>query len=1558
MVASSQRPVVQLVLLILCIYIGLFHDYVNCWSIFGSTTEEDDNANLNADDSSNPTKANSRRSLSSFQKEYSHTIPKDQPITPRGRRDIEASVKAHMWPTTIFSPLCEAWAYLDAGESIGGKTKSQSSSSQNIETEGGGNDNNYSLAWRYLDILVEQGGIPTLDSWVIYDVDGNTKQFEWTFQNSTNIALDVASRAATKASGSDVSTSLDTNLLPMSLSLRAHSPHCEMHRSLARDAAISFGIYNVDKGVVGRPLPSAFIVLSRVGKDDSGVDIVLGTQLILDASLLSVAIDALKNSPEDDMKDMMENAVSKSILMQLPDETFHPKPYESVDDIVAILYGQVGTTAFAALYKSLKYSQINFVVRHMGYIRYEEKIQKNEDISLRATPTSLQGYGVRLDIRNLEYKAFDESSDDKDGDSELDVLDSEHHPDHPARNEYLGGVNLDTILGRLQDVNDDPLPSDLQSLQTALIHSHPTQLSSESIVPPAWQRRPLSLQAATVIALSSDPLETLKGVSQNLPSVAHSLANVKVPESFEALAEETSSLATKVGAVSPGWGDAAFGLYINSSPVDVERPSFNVFQLLDVLRAEDKRLRELEQKIRPTLKDSLSMLRGERNEPVDDLDALKAVRKIFDMGTEELVQMGKKGLFNDEDLVHEPDNESGLGEEESSSQERFRVDVGRGGKNAILYLNDIEKDPAFRSWPTSIQEMMYRSQFGGAPTVRRNLFTLLVVFDPTSGSSPATFNVIGQLLNSQFPLRLGVLIVNNEDVSKGGASAPESWNNGDRNFNARDAFLLLQHISKKYGGMAAISCLIQVSNDIAELGGGMSVKEYVGSHVSLMMDMGAISNGQNVQNEMEALLEQGNSDISKDINYEAAVQFAVDKLIQPGMSFLNGLPLPDDSNMEAFGAGVNEILSYENNSIMKLVMKGVITDTAPRSIYATVLKGDKVYKQFHPLLKESGAGQYTVVAPTSTWHSLILPTPAIVPLDYHKVDAIFVVEGVFDLDTDVGIEAASSFLKLMSAPPETWHDSKSTSVAFRILPSFGSLMPRSQVLASILCVASQFDLGDINKLMDALSRDETSYESVADVVASIGQIKDISTNVLQLMVDAAKEEHECPAATPHEEKNFYTANGRKYVPIGKDASITISDINMLINMEMDRTYAMTQLILPHLLSGSSEKGEASFGLVLHQAIGTSAAILNEMMSTSSSSSKIQDIATTFESLQSNDNPLYFNWNDDDSSASHLQVKVSVILDPLTEPTQRVAPLLLAIRDVLKLPLRMVIAPRKVVNNDVPLSSYYRFVADSTALPDSNPPTALFKNLPTNHVLTLRMDVPEIWDVQQARAIQDSDNLRCDPSTGCGDEGGGDQGGIEKATIEYGLKSLLFFGQCYDVKKSSPPNGLKLTLDRLATNDISTMSQTASAELQPDGTQLLTNSDQVIKSQDEHTDTLVMKTVGYWQLRANPGVWDLRIAENSRGAEIYNMVEGTVSKRGKIKLAKNTTSSYSKKLVMKDFTNQGRLLLVNRKKGYEDASLFSEEDDLAITQDKEQNETVHIFSLATGHAYERLLKIMM
>lgn len=1280
-------------------------------SLFSGGSSVDDDSKINAptqSESSGGRKDNSqRRLLASFETKFSHVLPGNQPVTPRGRRDIEVSLKSHQWPTTIFSPLCEAWSFLD--ESIG-KIKSSSLVSQ---------EHGVSPAWRYLDAFVEIGGIPSLDSWVYDENDGghdNSQQQRWTNENSTTLAIQMASHATTTTS--DNTVTLDQNLLPMSLALRAHSPHCEMHRSLARDAAITLGLY--DSSSRRSSLPAAFAIVSRVERNEANeTTMVLGTRVVVDASLLPIALEALK------FIERVENAEdeSSSLLLALPGEkTYHPTTSqgEDNDSIIVILYGHVGTTGFASLYQLLKDLHIKFVVRHMGYIPYEEETTMNTDgpSSRRATPTILQGYGVRLDIRNVEYKAFDDGSTDKtkDGDAEPDWNDIGHDPTQPARREYLAGVNLDTMLGRFENIDIGPLAPDMLALQTALIQSHPTQLRSESIVPPSWRRRSLSLQAAIVIANASDPLETLMGVSQNLPSVAHALSNIQVPESFEALSDEATSLATKVGAISPGWGDAAFGLFINSRLVDVERPSFNVFQLLGVLRKEASRLHDLEQNFKPVLSDHVAMWTGnEESKANAQWEALQAVRRIYDMGTEQLKKMGKRGTFGNSES-----DDDNVDEEQSSLPAKIRVDVGRGSRTAVLYLNDIEKDIEYRSWPRSVQEMLYRSQFGGAPTVRRNLFTMLVVIDPASRTidNPA-LGVVGQLLRGSFPLRLGVLFVNDDDVAHKSASSPEPWKGGDRMFHARDSLFIYRHISKRFGAMASISCFIQVMYNVNEKQVTSAI-EYVAIHLSFLVEMNVIEYGQSdrEQSEMLALLRDSEESTLNDITYESAVQFAVDKAIRPGMSFFNGLPLPDGSNSALFESGINEILQYEQRHIMGLIMTGVITDTAPRSIYAIVLKGDNLYKQYHPLLRD-GAGEY--MAMNSNWSSLILPKIGCLRED---LDAIFLVEGVFDLDSHAGVNSAVSFLDLIISSPASWHESKVISMAFRIIPSTTSLSPQSQVLASILCSSAQFELRDVRTIISLFQG--ITRKNVADAITSIEQ-SGINDNVIERMVAVAKDS-KCPSAktTKNGDKNFFLVNGRLYVP--DDLSISTSDISILVSMEIDRTHAMTKIVLPHLLAEVPEiDGQGC--LMLHQTIGTVAALLSEKMSSSSSTRERlpHDIMATFDFQSSETNPLYFSWNEGNTSARHLQVKVSVILDPLTEPTQRVAPLLLAIRDVLKLPLRLMIAPRTVVNNDVPLSSYYRFVADPSLFSDSNPPNALFQNLPTSHVLTLRVS-NRFWNI--------------------------------------------------------------------------------------------------------------------------------------------------------------------------------------------------------------------------------------
>ena len=326
--------------------------------------------------------------------------------------------------------------------------------------------------------------------------------------------------------------------------------------------------------------------------------------------------------------------------------------------------------------------------------------------------------------------------------------------------------------------------------------------------------------------------------------------------------------------------------------------------------------------------------------------------------------------------------------------------------------------------------------------------------------------------------------------------------------------------------------------------------------------------------------------------------------------------------------------------------------------------------------------------------------------------------------------------------------------------------------------------------------------------------------------------------------------------------------------------------------------------------------------------------------------------------------MTAIVDPATETAQRLAPLLQVIRDELKLPLMLVLAPKLILEGDakIPIASYYRFVADPHAFQlADNSPNAHFENLPISHTLTIRMDVPEPWDIQQAQSVQDTDNLRCSLQAGCSDASANRRSVSEVSTHEkrqltnvaYVLNHLLFFGQCYD-SRGSPPNGLQLTLSEYATSPPGSGNLKV-VGVEADGTAKVENDfegDDVL-----YSDTLVMKTVGYWQLRANPGVWDLSIDKTSRGPEIFDLVEGDV--RNGIPRVTGVLQGNTKRLTMSDFVTSSKLLMVQRKPGKEKESLFAPVEASAVSKGSDEEEdVVHVFSLATGHLYERFLKIMM
>lgn len=180
------------------------------------------------------------------------------------------------------------------------------------------------------------------------------------------------------------------------------------------------------------------------------------------------------------------------------------------------------------------------------------------------------------------------------------------------------------------------------------------------------------------------------------------------------------------------------------------------------------------------------------------------------------------------------------------------------------------------------------------------------------------------------------------------------------------------------------------------------------------------------------------------------------------------------------------------------------------------------------------------------------------------------------------------------------------------------------------------------------------------------------------------------------------------------------------------------------------------------------------------------------------------------------LSIFFVIDPMTVAGQRAVAVMRLIRDHLQLPFTLALVPLSQYES-FPLQNFYRFVLS----PGADAPSAVFEDLPRNHVLTVRPDVPESWNTQALIATQDIDNLRCD-AVSCGDSG------TKVSKVVYKLKNLLIAGQCFestDRGRSMPPNGLQLVLST-NTSGGSSLS----------------------------TDSMVMQNYGYFQFQASPGLW--------------------------------------------------------------------------------------------------------
>jgi UDP-glucose:glycoprotein glucosyltransferase len=331
----------------------------------------------------------------------------------------------------------------------------------------------------------------------------------------------------------------------------------------------------------------------------------------------------------------------------------------------------------------------------------------------------VQGYGVFLDIKNMEYRNAaenkkEEGEEEGEGEpsaaKESDEEDFVFDPD-----EEVEGVVFSTLQSRFPHLNRELKMAREELLARA-------EVSGDSSEMKMWKVLDLGLQTVQSItsaasASSSSPAEsvmTMNTLLHNFPKHASSLSSVRVHDELK----EAVMHYYRSGAMG---GIPVNSLFINGLRVDLSAATLNIFDVLSNIRQELK-------------------------------------------NSDYLTQKGVSADVKKELLRHAAGlSGEGGGNPAASREEQMldfvrsvkRVDVSKGGKHAIHFLNNLEKDAQYKRLPKSVNTLLQPSwQLTG---LARNIYTLVVVVNPVSVEGASMFFQLNQIYEQQYPVRIGVV---------------------------------------------------------------------------------------------------------------------------------------------------------------------------------------------------------------------------------------------------------------------------------------------------------------------------------------------------------------------------------------------------------------------------------------------------------------------------------------------------------------------------------------------------------------------------------------------------------------------------------------------------------------------------------------------------------------------------------------------------------------------------------------------------------------------------------
>ncbi|XP_009780014.1 UDP-glucose:glycoprotein glucosyltransferase isoform X1 [Nicotiana sylvestris] len=1313
--------------------------------------------------------------------------------------------------------------------------------------------------WSGTPVLLEAGELLSKESKDLY-WDFSEFWLQSADENSDCRTAKDCLKRIVKYGRSQLSESL-ASIFEFSLTLRSASPRIVLYRQLAEESLSSFpladdnsssspegGVFQQNDNAKNKKVNPLLVGENPRSPEGNCCWIDTGGRLFFVVAELLV---------------WLQNAKEVSL------DTFHPELFEfdhvhpdsNVGSPVAILYGALGTYCFEQFHRTLanaaREGKIYYVVRPVLPSGCESKSGPCGALGTRDS-LNLGGYGVELALKNMEYKAMDDSTVKKGV-----TLEDPHTED---LSQEVRGFIFSRILERKPE-----LTSEIMAFRDYLLSS------AVSDTLDVWELKDLGHQTAQRIVHAADPLQLMQDINQNFPSVVSSLSRMKLNESIKEEIVENQRM------IPPGKSLMA----LNGALVNIE--DIDLYLLVDMVHKE------------LSLADQYSKMKI----------PISTVRKLL----------------------------SALPPSESSN---FRVDFR---SDHVHYLNNLEVDVMYKRWRSNLNEILMPVFPGQLRYIRKNLFHAVYVLDPASICGLETIDTIVSLFENHIPMRFGVILYSAkliEEIESSGGELPLSYREKDSPSQEDFSSLIIRlfiYIKENQGIATAFQFLSNINKLRIESAADDPLEVH---HVEAAF--------------VETLLPQAKTP-PQDTLLKLEKEHSFKELSEESSLFVFKLGLAKRRCCLLF----NGLVHDPTEDALMNAMNDELPRIQEQVYFGHINSHTDILEKF---LSESGVQRYNpqIIAEGKVKPRFISLSAIILAEDSFLNDVSYLhsTETIDDLKPVTHLLAVNMASKKgMRLLREGIHYLMAGTTTGRLGVLFNSVLdphsPSSLFMKVFQITASSYShkkgvlefLDQIcsfyeHDYIHASSAGTESSEAFLDKVFELANSNGLSSKALKSALSGLSDEK----LRMHLNKVGTFLFGQVGLEYGANAVITNGRVIGLVD---DTTFLSHDL---QLLESLEFKQRIKHVVEIIEEVKweeidpdmlTSKFISDIVMSVSSSIS-MRDRSSEgarFELLSAKYSAVVL---ENESSSIHIDA----VIDPLSSSGQKLSSLLRLLSKSIRPSMRLVLNPMSSLV-DLPLKNYYRYVIPtlddfSSADYTIYGPKAFFANMPPSKTLTMNLDVPEPWLVEPVVAIHDLDNILLE-----------NLGETRTLQAVYELEALVLTGHCSE-KDHEPPRGLQLIL----------------------GT----------KSTPHLVDTLVMANLGYWQMKVFPGVWYLQLAPG-RSSELYALKEDGDG---------GQETTLSKRITIDDLRGKLVHMEVMKKKGKEHEKLLVSADDNSYSQEKKKGnqdswnsnilkwasgfigggdqskkskstpvkqvtsgrhgKTINIFSVASGHLYERFLKIMI